>query len=113
MSCGGTAMWKQWGLGPVFAFETLVNARRRQIYQVRSLFVLTILIGLIIAWFNNEGSNLTVGLEGVNLSTNGRPRRGVLLHDGRHPDIARDADCTSSHGRVNLHGAPVERSHTC
>ena len=54
-------MWKRWGLGPVFAFENLVNARRRQVYEGRALFVLLVLIGLIVVWFNNENSNFKSG----------------------------------------------------
>jgi ABC-type transport system involved in multi-copper enzyme maturation permease subunit len=60
-------MWKRWGLGPVFEFETVLNARRRQVYEGRALFVLLMLIGLIVVWFNNRNANLTPG---PGLSTN-------------------------------------------
>ena len=54
-------MWTRWALGPVFALETSLNARRRQVYEVRSFFVLIVLIGLIAVWFNNETTNLESG----------------------------------------------------
>jgi ABC-type transport system involved in multi-copper enzyme maturation permease subunit len=46
----GIAMWKRWGLGPVFAYESLLNARRWQVYAGRSLFVLVMLVGMTIVW---------------------------------------------------------------
>lgn len=39
------------GPGPVFVYESLILARRWQIYAGRALFVLAILIGLSIAWW--------------------------------------------------------------
>jgi hypothetical protein len=45
-------MWTRWALGPVFALETSLNARRRQVYEARSFFVLIVLVGLIAVWFN-------------------------------------------------------------
>ncbi len=54
-------MWTRWGMGPVFALETSLNTRRRQVYEARALFVLLILIGLIVVWFNDETPNLTLG----------------------------------------------------
>ncbi len=54
-------MWTRWALGPVFALETSLNARRRQVYEVRSFFVLIVLVGLIAVWFNNETTNLGTG----------------------------------------------------
>ena len=38
------------GPGPVFVFESLILARRRQIYAGRALYVLVMLIGLFLAW---------------------------------------------------------------
>lgn len=38
------------GPGPVFVFESLILARRRQVYAGRALFVLVMLIGLFLAW---------------------------------------------------------------
>jgi ABC-type transport system involved in multi-copper enzyme maturation permease subunit len=55
-------MWKHWGLGPVFSYESLLNARRRQLYAGRSLFVLAVLIGLIVVWFTRDTSSITPGL---------------------------------------------------
>ena len=41
------------GPGPVFVYESLLFARRRQVYAGRGAFVLAILIGLGIAWWSN------------------------------------------------------------
>jgi len=41
------------GPGPVFVYESLIFARRRQVYAGRVLFVLAMLAGLWIAWWNN------------------------------------------------------------
>src|SRR5258708_3937940 len=51
------------GLGPVFVYESLLNARRRQVYAVRAGFVLVLLLGMVCIWF----ANVPVG------STNGGP----------------------------------------
>ncbi len=51
-------------MGPVFALETSLNARRRHVYEARALFVLLVLIGLIVVWLvwlNDETRNLTLG----------------------------------------------------
>ncbi len=47
------------GPGPVFVYESLIFARRWQVYAGRVLFVLALLIGLGIAWWNNVA---TLGL---------------------------------------------------
>jgi hypothetical protein len=47
-------MWKRWGLGPVFVYESLLNARRWQVYAVRSLFVLLLLVGLAVVWLRRD-----------------------------------------------------------
>jgi ABC-type transport system involved in multi-copper enzyme maturation permease subunit len=49
-------MWQRWGPGPVFAYESLLNARRWQVYAGRSLFVLAILIGLVLVWLGSDQS---------------------------------------------------------
>ena len=41
------------GPGPVFVYESLIFARRRQVYAGRMLFVLALLVGLWISWWNN------------------------------------------------------------
>ncbi len=46
----GVAMPRRWGLGPVFACETLLNARRWQVYAGRSALVLVMLVGMVIVW---------------------------------------------------------------
>ncbi len=43
-------MADRWGLGPVFTYESLLNARRWQVYAGRSLFVLILLIGMGCVW---------------------------------------------------------------
>ena len=44
-------MWQRLGPGPVFTYESLLNARRWQVYAGRSFFVLVILLGMVIVWF--------------------------------------------------------------
>ena len=46
-------MTSRWDLGPVFAVESLMNARRPSIYAGRSLFVLVLLAGLSLVWLAN------------------------------------------------------------
>jgi ABC-type transport system involved in multi-copper enzyme maturation permease subunit len=53
-------MWNRWGLGPVYAYETLLNARRWQVYAGRSLFVLTLLIGMTIVWISQDRLSYTI-----------------------------------------------------
>jgi ABC-type transport system involved in multi-copper enzyme maturation permease subunit len=43
-------MTKHRGTGPVFAYESMLNARRWQVYAGRSVFVLLVLCGLVIVW---------------------------------------------------------------
>ena len=47
-------MWKRWGLGPVFVYESLLNARRWQVYAMRSVFVLLLLVGLAAVWLGKD-----------------------------------------------------------
>jgi hypothetical protein len=47
-------MWKHWGIGPVFVYEALLNARRWQVYTGRSVFVLVMLLGLTIVWIARD-----------------------------------------------------------
>ena len=47
-------MWKQWGMGPVFTYETLLNARRWQVYTGRSVFVLVMLLGMAFVWIARD-----------------------------------------------------------
>jgi len=54
-------MWKHWGTGPVFAYESLLNARRWQVYAGRSVFVLLLLIGLAIVWIGRHSFLSTPG----------------------------------------------------
>jgi len=46
-------MARRVGPGPVFIYESLIFARRRQAYAGRVLFVLAMLAGLWISWWNN------------------------------------------------------------
>ena len=48
------AMKFRWGLGPVFAFESLIAARRWQIYAIRSVYVSLLLLGLTLTWGPSE-----------------------------------------------------------
>ncbi len=43
-------MRMRWGLGPVFAFESLIAARRWQVYALRSIYVGLLLVGLTLTW---------------------------------------------------------------
>ena len=47
-------MWKHFGPGPVFAYESLLNARRWQVYAGRSVFVVIILTGMTIVWMTRD-----------------------------------------------------------
>jgi ABC-type transport system involved in multi-copper enzyme maturation permease subunit len=43
--------------GPVFYYESLILARRRQVYAGRALFVFAVLIGLTTAWYGTGGGS--------------------------------------------------------
>ncbi len=43
-------MWMRWGLGPVFAFESLIAARRWQVYALRTIYIGLMLAGLTLTW---------------------------------------------------------------
>jgi ABC-type transport system involved in multi-copper enzyme maturation permease subunit len=45
-----SAMKMRFGLGPVFAFESLIAARRWQVYALRSVYVGLLLVGLTLTW---------------------------------------------------------------
>jgi ABC-type transport system involved in multi-copper enzyme maturation permease subunit len=55
-----------WGPGPVFVYESIAATRRWQLYALRSLFVLGLLVGLSLAWFvvrtgfGEPGANLPI-----------------------------------------------------
>src|SRR5438552_2026740 len=42
------------GPGPVFVYESLILARRGQVYAGRALFVFVVLIGLASAWWSAD-----------------------------------------------------------
>ena len=44
----------RWGPGPVFAFESLIAARRWQVYALRSVYVGLLLAGLTLTWGPSE-----------------------------------------------------------
>src|SRR4051812_35822735 len=48
-------MRMRWGLGPVFVYESLLGARRWQVYAVRSLFVTLLLAGMAMVWIADDG----------------------------------------------------------
>jgi hypothetical protein len=43
-------MRMRWGLGPVFAFESLIAARRWQVYALRTIYIGLMLAGLTLTW---------------------------------------------------------------
>ena len=45
-----SAMRMSRGLGPVFAFESLIAARRWQVYALRSIYIGLLLVGLALTW---------------------------------------------------------------
>src|SRR3954451_11627065 len=47
-------MSMRWGLGPVFVYESLLGARRWQVYAVRSLFVTLLLAGMALVWIGED-----------------------------------------------------------
>jgi ABC-type transport system involved in multi-copper enzyme maturation permease subunit len=48
-------MARRWGLGPVFAYESLINARRWQVYAGRALLVGSLLVAMMLVWLNRAG----------------------------------------------------------
>jgi ABC-type transport system involved in multi-copper enzyme maturation permease subunit len=44
----------RWGLGPVFTYESVMAARRWQVYALRSLLVALLLLGLALTWGPSE-----------------------------------------------------------
>ncbi len=54
-------MPERWGLGPVFVYESLLNARRIQVYAGRSLFVLVRLAGMVLVWMGRDSQVLRPG----------------------------------------------------
>lgn len=56
-------MGRAWGPGPVFVYETILESRRWQVYAVRSAFVLTLLGGLALIWFEQQGTGPTLTLK--------------------------------------------------
>src|SRR5262249_53824132 len=51
-----SAMKLRWGLGPVFAFESLIAARRWQVYALRAVYVGLLLAGLALSWGPSDGT---------------------------------------------------------
>ena len=47
-------MRKRWGFGPVFGYESLLNARRWQVFAGRSFFVLVMLVGMVVVWMMRD-----------------------------------------------------------
>jgi ABC-type transport system involved in multi-copper enzyme maturation permease subunit len=45
-----------WGPGPVFAFESLIAARRWQVYALRLVYVSLLLVGLTLTWGPSEST---------------------------------------------------------
>jgi ABC-type transport system involved in multi-copper enzyme maturation permease subunit len=55
--------------GPVFIYESLMLARRREVYAGRALFVLAMLIGLATAWYGAGGGSSPPVMTGQTRST--------------------------------------------
>src|SRR5271157_5350598 len=58
------------GPGPVFVYESLILARRWQVYAGRAFFILAILVGLALAWWANVeiwATQMTDGTAAVTL----------------------------------------------
>ncbi len=69
------------GLGPVFVYESIANARRWQVYAGRSVFVLVLLLGLVVTWCIVIMSSTTVpGAGGLALGIWRRWARGSSMH---------------------------------
>lgn len=49
------------GLGPVFVYESLINARRWQVYAARGLFGVVLLIGLVVVWIGLDDTVMQPG----------------------------------------------------
>src|SRR5262249_12642389 len=45
----------RFGPGPVFAYESMLGARRWQVYALRALFVALLLGGMLIVWIAEDG----------------------------------------------------------
>lgn len=60
-------MLRRWGLGPVFFYETVMNARRWQVYALRALFVAVLLIGFVVVWLTNLAESGQFSRTGVTL----------------------------------------------
>src|SRR4051794_13854817 len=51
----------RWGPGPVFAYESIVHARRPQVYAGRAAFVVLLLAGMTVVWIGKEARSRGVG----------------------------------------------------
>ena len=96
-------MRKHWGTGPVFAYESMLNARRWQVYAGRSVFVLLVLCGLVIVWVARIRLGFGTEPDVGGLRADGKARRVVLLCHGGHSGLAGHLGGAGIHGRVDLH----------
>ena len=56
-------MSRPWQPGPVFVYETILEARRWQVYATRSAFVLLLLGGMGLIWFGAGGARDTMSTQ--------------------------------------------------
>ena len=57
------------GPGPIFVYESLILARRRQVYAGRALFVFVVFIALVTAWHRTGGWSSPPGIHSGPAST--------------------------------------------
>src|SRR5947209_77918 len=47
-------MPRRWGPGPVYVYESILGARRWQVYASRSFFVAMLLVGMTVVWLASD-----------------------------------------------------------
>ena len=72
VSAGELCMAKLRGLGPVFAFESLIAMRRWQTYALRCVYVGLLLVGLTLTWGPSDRTIRTLAAAATTM----KPSRG-------------------------------------
>ena len=78
-------MARRIGPGPVFIYESLIFARQRQVYVGRVLFVLAMLAGLWISWWDNGDAPGAWQSMRAGPRAGWRRARGAVPRPGRVP----------------------------
>ena len=65
---GGRIMASRVGPGPVFVYESLLLARRWQVYAGRAVFVLAVLVGLWLSWWSVQSDSVPGATTGAAVS---------------------------------------------